>query len=86
MANVIAFDESILWTIGGQDYQIKKPSIGAAADFIEKYKAVENDSKGQLDIMVSYLDSLGLPKDICVRLNSNQLEMIVESLAGKKKA
>lgn len=85
MANVISFDETILWTIGGIDYHLKKPSIGAIASFSEEHGKADGNAKAQLELTVGLLGSCGLPGDVCLKLNAQQLELVVNSLVEKKK-
>ena len=85
MANVISFDETILWTIGGTDYHLRKPSIGAIAGFSEEHGKADGNAKAQLELTVGLLSGCGLPSEVCLKLNAQQLELVVNSLVEKKK-
>lgn len=85
MSNVIQFDETIKWSIGGQDYYVKKPSVKTLQLFHEKHKSVGEDLGSQLDLTIDFLAEQGLPAEISGRLNSEQIAGIVESITGAKK-
>lgn len=87
MSFTIQFDESIKWTIGGQDYEVKKPSVKKIAWFNEQHKLAADDLSAQIEITFKFLEAQGLPLEVTERLNSDQVSMILESLfATKKKA
>ena len=85
MNNTIQFDESIKWTIGGQDYQIKKPNVKQIAWFNETHKNASDDLSTQLETTFKFLAEQGLPRDITERLNADQVSMVLESLFTTKK-
>lgn len=85
MSNVIQFDESVKWTIGGKDYFLKKPTVKQIAWFNEAYKETSADLSAQFENTFSFLAEQGLPKDVTEKLNADQLSMILESLFATKK-
>jgi hypothetical protein len=85
MSNVISFDETIKWSIGGTDYHLKKPSMGVIAEFSEGHAESKDDAKAQMKLTVSFLEKCGLPGEICYKLNVEQVQMVVDSLVAKKK-
>lgn len=87
MNNVIQLDESIKWTIGGQDYLLKKPSVKTLQLFHEQHKTAGDDLTSQLELTLKLLAHQGLPLEISEQLNPDQIAMVVESItAAKKKA
>lgn len=85
MRNIITLDETIPWTIGGKDYDLLKPSIGLIADFSDKFNEAKGDAKLQMECTVGLLEKCGLPREVCTRLNGEQLGAVSDSLIAKKK-
>lgn len=81
--NIIDLDEKIKWTIGGVDYMLTKPTIGQVADFSGEFSG--GTPKEQVEKTVSLLEKCGLPKEICHKLNADQLSRVVASLVPEKK-
>lgn len=85
MSNVINFDESIKWVIGGKDYFLKKPTVKQIAWFNEAYKETSSDVSAQFDNTFKFLAEQGLPVEVTEKLNADQLSTVLESLFASKK-
>lgn len=87
MSNIINFDESVKWTIGGIEYALKKPTVKQIAWFNEHNKTAGEDLTAQLETTFKFLNEQGLPYEITEKLNTDQISQVLESLfATKKKA
>lgn len=86
MSFSITLDESIKWTIGGQDYEVKKPTVKQIAAFSEKAKAAPSeDVLAQLEVTQTFLADQGLPVELTDKFTPEQLQSVVQSLVEPKK-
>jgi len=67
----------------GESYKLRFPTILEAKDLTSKFS--ESSESDQLDLTISLIESLGLPKDIINQLDIDQLTSLVNCLMPSKK-
>lgn len=71
---------------GDAFYMIRKPNLGRLAQFDDELNEAKNKSaKAAYDVMASFLEDLGLPKEVVLELDGDALEEITKALSSKKK-
>lgn len=75
----------IVLVIGECEYQIKRPTIGAAIEMEESLEAAKADGKGGTRLVRDYLVKFGLPSTIADSLDTEDVTSIMGALIDSKK-
>lgn len=67
------------------DYSCNKPSMGAVMDFEEAMGEAKAKSEPVTTHLVDLVQACGLPREVIRKLDSAQLEAVVEALTSTKK-
>jgi len=67
----------------GEVYKLKLPTVSQVSDFIKMLS--DQKDKTEEEIIISYLESLGLSKDVTQHLQMEHLNKIVEHIGYGKK-
>ena len=73
------------FTIDEKDYEVKPPTLRQVRELNQRIKAKKED-EDEIDFSVSFLDELGLPKEVGMDLQPEMLQFIVETVTGEKKS
>jgi hypothetical protein len=65
----------------GAEYKVAFPSVRSVKEFQDEAKGKEGD----IEPTIHFLNSLGLPEDICYDLEPDMLAQVVNTLSGVKK-
>lgn len=65
--------------INGVVYKLREPSVKEMNDFTEGNLKEDTD---KVDLILSFLECLGLPKTISMNLGMSQVRGVVDSLTG----
>ena len=69
------------FTLDGEEYKVLFPTVRQ----LDSYQKDLDKNKGkELDCLVSFLDNLGLSKDVSYGLEVTHLEQIVGEISGSK--
>ena len=69
----------------GESYIVRLPSMIESRDFARKSQALEDDLDN-IDLMIDFLSSLGLPKDKCEALDVAEMEELKNTVLSVKKS
>lgn len=80
----------------GKEYMLKKPGVGRAIDFESEAASLKEDVESKRmtpregglkmkDLMTSFFEECGLPKDVALAMDDEEIEQVRECLAPKKK-
>ena len=70
----------------GADYFMTKPKMGAVMVLEENIEKSKADKNGGTKVLVEFLHSCGLPKEVLSELDSEQVGEIVKVLMPEKKS
>lgn len=65
----------------GQVYKLREPTAREMADYQKKSKA-DTAQDHSLDLLVDFVGTLGMPKDVSEQLPMSRLNALVEGLVG----
>ena len=68
-------------TFQGQSYEIKEPTLEQQTKFENAMKGV--DESKSLDCTLDYLQELGLPKQVAVKVGLSKLKVLLTTLTGE---
>lgn len=77
--------QKIVIEFEGQEYQCKRPSIGAVMDLEENLEAAKAAGKGGTKLLIQHLVSCGLPEEVVRKLDTDQIEAVSAALSPSKK-
>ena len=69
--------------IYGEEHKLLFPTVKQVQDYANKLK--EQGDEKAADLLVDFLDGLGLPKAVCEGMESEHLQMVIEKLMPAKK-
>jgi len=70
---------------GEASYMVSKPKMGQLLEFEKKKNEMEASNGGISEAVVAFLEVLGLPREVTLDLDSENVGAVVEALtAGKK--
>lgn len=73
--------------VEGESYEVRKPKATTLSQFqvkLANFDSKKDDSKA-IDLIIDFLDSLGLPKEVASELDIDQIETLMEHIGSKKK-
>jgi hypothetical protein len=71
--------------IGDKDYPVTKPTLGAVAEQEERLHAAQNEGRGVVKVMMDFVVSCGLPREVVNALDPDELEEVMRFLTPAKK-
>jgi hypothetical protein len=72
--------------IYGNSYEMKFPSYKDSISYEKKLKECGDDSEKKADTLLSYLEQLGLPKEVSEEMPTEDIISVMEHLSGQKKS
>lgn len=69
-----------------KEYLLTKPSLGESRALRKAMKDVEGDADANIEIVLKFLETRGLPIEVAEKLDMDCLEQVVEKLNAKKKS
>ncbi len=67
----------------GKEYTLKKPKVKESMDFYKAYaKLPKDDAVAQVELSITQLDSLGLPREVVEEMELPHIKAIQELLLG----
>jgi hypothetical protein len=69
--------------VNGKVYQVDFPSFEQGIKYAQQVKDVEEEAAPMK--LIDFLDDLGLPKEISMKMQSNHIEQLVAALLPSKK-
>ncbi len=72
--------------IGGKEYFMCRPKLGAALDLEEKLDEAKAAGKGGTRIVMNFIVKCGLPEEVCLELDTEELEQVLGVLTPSKKS
>lgn len=77
----------VVFDIDGHVFEAKKPSISAITDYHSQMEDLgdKKDGRGQMTLSLKFLEDHGIPKEILQQLDSDGLEIVMQSLLTAKK-
>ncbi len=73
----------VIWN--GIEYYARKPKTQELIDLDSKTELMKEKGSKSTDIMIEFLTSLGLPRDMILDLDVDALSLLVEGLMPSKK-
>ena len=65
-------------------YDVKKPTNGDFLEYQKQFKSAESDEAKQ-ELMISFLERLGLPRAAFLMLDTDETEQLTKALFPQKK-
>jgi hypothetical protein len=82
----VEFEKSILNVkFEGNAYAVKFPSTRKGLMFSAEFEKVKDDAVASIEMIIDYLDSLGLPRVVSEEMEMHHLVQILEAFNAKKK-
>ena len=69
----------------GKEYILRKPKMGEILELEKKTKELRESGGSGNEEVIMYLESLGLPRDVTLDLDSEELEQVVGVVTNSKK-
>lgn len=71
--------KSFEFKLDGKTYNVRSPKVKE----VEKLQK-ESKEKGDedLSVAINFLDSLGMPKDVCYGMEAEHLQIVIETVSG----
>ena len=66
-------------------YEVAKPTLGQSMQLQELVLEAQKDETKSIQVMVDWIDSMGLPKEASMKMPPDQFLSLCEVLAGLKK-
>jgi hypothetical protein len=73
------------FTVEDKNYIVKFANVKQQMEFAKKYDDCKDDTYKQINVMIDFIDSLGLPRSVCEELEVSQLSQVLEVIGGSKK-
>ena len=73
----------VIWN--GVDYYARKPKTQELIDLESKSEVAKNNNAKTTEVMIEFLISLGLPREMILDLDVDALGMLIEGLMPSKK-
>lgn len=70
----------------GQEYFLKKPSLGQALALEQAMETAREENTSVTQVLIEFLVGQGLPKEVLLSLDAEMLEILVEGMMPKKKS
>lgn len=86
MRHEIAAPVKIQVVLGGREYDMRRPSIGAFADHEDAVAEAQAAGKSTTRLLIKLVASCGLPEAVVSNLDTDQLIPLVEVLKPVKKS
>lgn len=71
--------------IDGVVYKLKYPTVLQLKQLSEAAKSLESNKTEELELLISLLETLGLPKAVSYELEPEAFQKIIEILSGAQK-
>lgn len=71
--------------IYGNSYELKYPSYRDSVGYEKELKECQDDAEKKANALFSYLEKLGLPKEIAEEMPTEDIISVMEVLSGQKK-
>jgi len=85
MVDTVEFKRTeFVFKLDEKEYRVKHPSVMQVEALQKEYKK-DDEKKQDLGVVISFLENLGLPKDVSYGMEPGHLETIVDSICGSKK-
>lgn len=68
-----------------KDYKVRIPRVCERAEFKKQYDDLKTDEHGQFDLLLNYLETLGLPKSVAEMMYMEDLIGLTEAIGSVKK-
>lgn len=87
MKHVVKPSTRLVVEIEGKDYQLRRPNLGALIDFEQNLEiARESNKAGKVyNVLLDLVVSCGLPKDVALSLEDDQLKDLIDGMNTAKK-
>jgi len=72
--------------IEGVMYEMKTPTYKDSLSYDAEVASCGEDATKKADALFSYLEALGLPKEVALNLEIDSLTAVISYLAGEKKS
>lgn len=80
MELVLSDEPKLKIVIAGVAHEVRRPSLGEQSRYQREWQEMTNAGKPDLDLTITYLVQLGLPREVVEGLSVNSYRKIVEFL------
>ena len=84
MRHEIKKSPPVTLVIGGLDYPMTRPKMGALMDLDERIDEAKAKGKGSAKVMGEFVVACGLPAEVVRELDTEELEAVILALTPKK--
>lgn len=64
--------------VDDKEFQVRKPNVSDQKRLSDMQKGLSQDSPEQIDVMINWISSLGLPKEIVEQMDQSDLVKLIE--------